>query len=76
MPRPISKEQIEYLKTQPLSPNTIRQLRKIFFKKIDRSKLWYDSLTEEQLTELKAKYQEWLDAPKKLKIPAELEWLK
>ena len=45
------------------------------FSVVDRSQLWYDSLTEEQKTELKEWYQAWLDATDTLVIPDRPGWL-
>lgn len=42
---------------------------------VDRSKLWYDSLSSEQLAELKIWYEEWLDAPNTGIIPTAPSWL-
>lgn len=46
------------------------------FKVINRGKLWYDTLTSEQLEELNEWYQAWLDAPKTEVIPKKPEWIK
>lgn len=54
----------------------IRTLRETeCFTKIDRSPMWYASLTTEQIQELEQWYQEWLDAPETLEIPNKPEWL-
>lgn len=54
----------------------IRKLREeICFPVVDRSKLWYDRLTEEQYAELSAWYQAWLQAPGNLKIPETPDWV-
>ena len=45
------------------------------FNIVDRSKFWYDSLTEAQLNELKTWYDAWLDAPETLVIPTAPLWL-
>lgn len=42
----------------------------------NRSKLWYDTLSEEQYAELKEWYQAWLDVTKTEKIPTKPSWLK
>lgn len=44
---------------------------------INRGKLWYDSLTAIQLTELNVWYQEWLDIPDKPLdyIPVKPSWI-
>lgn len=57
--------------------NSLRAQREAeCFSVINRGKLWYDGLTEEQLGELKAWYQAWLDAPQTKEKPKELAWLK
>lgn len=54
----------------------IRERRaNVCFPVINRGKLWYDSLTREQLNELKIWYKAWLDAPETLSIPASPTWL-
>ena len=46
------------------------------FNIIDRSPLWYASLTEQQMIELQQWYEAWLDAPKTGIIPSMPYWLK
>lgn len=54
----------------------IRQRRAVeCFPYINRGRLWYNKLTDAQLVELSRWYEEWLDAPKTLKIPKKLSWL-
>lgn len=43
---------------------------------INRGKLWYDKLTDEQLKELGKWYEAWLNAPETMIEPDDLEWLK
>lgn len=43
---------------------------------INRGKLWYDKLTDEQLKELGEWYVAWLNAPETMIEPADLEWIK
>lgn len=45
------------------------------FKYVDRSKFWYDELTDEQKLELKQWRQAWKDAPETGIIPEKLPWL-
>lgn len=45
------------------------------FQIINRGKLWYDQLTQEQLLQLRKWYQEWLDFPQTLIVPIAPEWL-
>ena len=42
---------------------------------INRGRLWYDTLSEEQLSELKTWYQAWLDGTNTQTIPEKPEWL-
>ena len=45
------------------------------FPVINRGRLWYDTLTEEQLSELKTWYRAWLDGTNTQTIPEKPEWL-
>lgn len=42
---------------------------------INRGQLWYDTLSEGQLSELKNWYQAWLDGTNTQAIPEKPEWL-
>ena len=42
---------------------------------INRGQLWYETLTEEQRTELKEWYRAWLDVTDTLQVPTKLSWL-
>ena len=54
----------------------LRQEReRICFPIINRGKLWYDTLTNEQYAELKQWYYDWLDVTKTQIIPAKPSWL-
>ena len=54
----------------------LREVRNnLCFPVINRGRLWYDRLTNEQLGELETWYQDWLDAPETLKIPLTPSWL-
>ena len=46
------------------------------FPVINRGKPWYDTLTDEQKTELTEWYNAWLNATETLVIPKAPEWLK
>jgi hypothetical protein len=46
------------------------------FSIINRGQLWYNSLTEEQLTELQVWYMAWLDVTETKIIPTKPSWLK
>ena len=43
---------------------------------INRGSFWYNTLTEEQKTEVQTWYQEWLDAPTTLIEPIKPTWSK
>ena len=45
------------------------------FSIIDRSQLWYNTLSQVQLNELNNWYQAWLVAPDTLVIPTKPDWL-
>ena len=42
---------------------------------VDRSKLWYDTLTSQQYQELRAWYDAWLSVTETKVIPTKPEWL-
>lgn len=43
---------------------------------INRGKLWYDKLTQEQLEELDKWYSDWLNVTETLEEPVKPEWIK
>lgn len=45
------------------------------FSVINRGKLWYDTLSFEQLAELKTWYFNWLNVTETLIVPAKPKWL-
>lgn len=54
----------------------LRQRREVeCFSIVDRSKLWYDSLTPYQISELKKWYDAWLQVTETFKVPERPEWL-
>jgi len=53
----------------------LRKEREFVFKIINRGKLWYDSLTPEQLQELKVWYEAWLNVTNTLVRPEKPSWL-
>ncbi len=53
----------------------LRTEREFVFKVVNRGKLWYDSLTSEQLQELKEWYEAWLDVTNTLQKPQRPTWL-
>ena len=55
----------------------LRQLRAVHcFPVINRGKLWYDNLTEEQHQELDKWYEDWLNVTETKVIPDKPSWLK
>lgn len=57
--------------------NALRYERlNVCFSVVNRGKLWYDSLTTQQLEELKEWYQKWLNVTETFEIPNKPEWLK
>ena len=72
------KNEIDY--NDYLNQEKIRQLREQreyeCFTIINRGKLWYDNLNQEQLEELNKWYIEWLNVTETLREPDEPEWIK
>lgn len=57
--------------------NEFRNIRNIeCFPIINRGKLWYDNLTQEQLEELNKWYQDWLNVTATLIKPIKPSWIK
>lgn len=68
---------VEHETTQEDILNNLRTRReKECFSIINRGQLWYDTLNEEQLEELKDWYNAWLDVTETKQIPEKLEWIK
>lgn len=68
---PYNDEELEIKKCEDL-----RNLRTIeCFTYINRGKLWYDKLTNEQIEELDAWYLQWLDVTITKTIPNKPQWL-
>lgn len=42
---------------------------------VNRGALWYNKLTAEQVAELSAWYEAWLDAPQTMTVPTKPEWV-
>ncbi len=54
----------------------LRKLREVeCFSIVNRGKLWYDTLTFEQLEELKQWYKAWLNVTETLVIPITPKWV-
>ena len=72
-----TEEQLDQINENALKAK-INRGRSECFDIINRGKLWYDSLTTTQITELKTWYQEWLDIPDKPLdyIPDKPIWIK
>lgn len=69
---------VEYTKEEleEIELNKLREQREIeCFQIINRGKLWYDTLTEEQVIELNQWYQYWLDITETKVIPTKPSWL-
>lgn len=74
-PQEIIEEPKELTEEEKL--NLLREQREIeCFSIINRGKLWYDKLTEEQVQELNTWYQAWLDVTETKVIPIKPSWLK
>lgn len=66
----------EFIMVDILSDEVLRERRqRECFSIIDRSKLWYDRLTKEQLAELQAWYNAWLNVTETMQIPEKPSWL-
>lgn len=52
-----------------------RQREELCFPFINRGELWYRSLDQNKLDELKIWYKKWLDVTETLQIPDKPEWL-
>lgn len=66
IPKPTEEDEIDLLRVR-------RETE--CFSIINRGKLWYDKLTEEQIKELDKWYHEWLDVTKTQTIPEKPTWL-
>lgn len=65
-----------FVNKKAIERNVIREQRnKICFPIINRGRLWYDRLTDEQVAELRDWYSAWLDAPETLAVPKTPEWV-
>jgi hypothetical protein len=70
-----SDDNTVYFKTP--SDNYLRFLRNQHcFSIINRGRLWYDTLNETQIEELKTWYMAWLDVTETKVIPDKPSWLK
>ena len=55
----------------------LRQQREVeCFPIINRGQLWYDTLTSEQINELRSFYRAWLDVTETKIIPTKPSWIK
>ena len=52
-----------------------KERERICFPIINRGKVWYDTLTYEQLAELKKWYHDWLSVTETRRIPITPKWL-
>lgn len=66
--------------SQPTEEEMVEDLRsrreKECFPFINRGKLWYDMLTQEQILELNLWYIDWLNVTESKVIPEKPQWLK
>lgn len=69
-------EALAALQEQHRKEEIRRQREDQCFPFINRGTLWYESLTQDQRTQLRQWYQAWLDAPETMAIPKTPEWLK
>lgn len=60
---------------QDISQRLRMEREEVCFPVINRGKLWYENLTQEQYEQLKVWYVQWLDAPQLKTRPKDLEWL-
>ena len=59
-----------------IEKQSLRQLREVeCFDIINRGRLWYDVLTDEQENELNTWYADWLDVTNTLTVPTKPVWL-
>lgn len=67
----------EWVKELVADTETLKEMRAIycFYLLDNRSKFWWDNLTEEQNNELKQWYQDWLKVTETKVIPTKPEWL-
>lgn len=62
--------------SKELLVESLRKKREEYcFSVINRGKLWYERLNNEQIGELREWYQKWLDVTKTLIIPKAPSWL-
>lgn len=82
--KPAKPESYEYEDIQVYCLYTEEELLEVFrakretecFSIINRGQLWYNTLTEEQLAELKTWYKAWLDITETRVIPTKPSWIK
>lgn len=71
---------IDYDNSEDLRIDKLEELRARreteCFPIINRGKLWYDTLTQEQLQELTIWYELWLDVTTTLVVPLKPKWVK
>ena len=64
------------IKREVFRHSSLRSMReRVCFPVINRGKLWYDSLTSEQLEELRKWYNDWLNVTTTLVIPIAPKWI-
>ena len=71
---PLRKDK-ERIDTEKIRDNIRERRKEECFPYINRGRLWYNRLSDVQLSELARWYEDWLDATKTLKIPTKPKWL-
>lgn len=70
----LTAEQLQ--EVEQIELNNLRaQREEECFTIVNRGQLWYNKLTQEQITQLNTWYQAWLDVTVTKIIPAKLSWL-
>lgn len=68
---PYTKEELAEINREKIRARRVTEC----FAVVNRGKLWYDRLSEEQETELADWYEAWLNAPETLVVPDRPEWI-
>ena len=76
----ISQEEFDLFMSKEEEKQSLIELRvrreQECFLIVNRGKLWYDNLTEEQLIELNTWYNAWLDVTETRVVPETPSWIK
>lgn len=75
----VSQEEYDLFMSKEEEKDELRELRarreQECFSIVNRGKLWYDNLTEEQLIELNTWYKAWLDVTETRVVPETPSWI-